>query len=758
MRRRAVPMIVAALAVAVAANDLWLAAFHRRGPQLTEHLERLADARLLLVLSALTLVWVHRPLVRSKRNAAIVAGVAAVLSLLVDPYGWHALPPVALLGALAVTHRRFTAAADPAASRDGLRLFVVGGLTIAAYGTIAITVLSDEFTGAVNPGNALVETLRMMLLLDPEWLEPIGHHGRWVVVSIHLGALAVALTTVVKLVATVVRPQHAHDRATVEQLLEEWATTSVAPFELLDDKSWWFTDERDAFVGYTTVGSTAIALGDPIGPPDRLAAAIRGFVEHCADNGWTPAFHQLTPAGAELAREAGLQTMKIGEEAIVDVRSWTDEGPHYKSLRSACRRVERAGLRIVELPQPLSAEDLHALKRVSDAWMADGRHRERTFTLGQFDPEQLRASRVLALSRAGGGDADHGEIVAFVTIIPSYRSGIGNFDLMRRTPDSPNGTMEYLFVALIAHFRAEGYRGMTLGLSPFANVTGDGLPERALRMLYERGNRMFNYQGLREFKDKWQPAWEPRYLAYTTAAELPRTALAISRAGELGRGHSMTRRIARVGRAYPVTLGIASLIAWFTAVTYSSPRSYQRLVHYLALSVHDLQHLRLWRLATSQLVAPDNRPNIAELLLVVTVMALVEHRFGSRRTLLTFFGCDWVSTLSVIAAAEVLQHAFGIEQAVLTGHDSGTSAGMWALIITFALSIEHRRTRAVLCTFSFGFLAFQLITRHDLAAVQHVVAVAVALLISALARRRTPAPGGRRTPQALAATGAPTSP
>ena len=92
--------------------------------------------------------------------------------------------------------------------------------------------------------------------------------------------------------------------------------------------------------------------------------------------------------------------------------------------------------------------------------------------------------------------------------------------------------MDFLFVHLIEHFRAEGMDGLNLGMAPLANLEGRGLVTYALRLLYSRGSRFFNYEGLRGYKEKWQPRWEPRYLVYRSELQLPQLALAVARAGE----------------------------------------------------------------------------------------------------------------------------------------------------------------------------------------------------------------------------------
>jgi lysylphosphatidylglycerol synthetase-like protein (DUF2156 family) len=190
--------------------------------------------------------------------------------------------------------------------------------------------------------------------------------------------------------------------------------------------------------------------------------------------------------------------------------------------------LERHGYTVASLPQPLPESVLAELEEVSDAWLREGGHRERQFTLGWFSREYMQETEVVAVR------SPDGRIEAFANLVPVYRSDEGNFDLMRRRPDAPDGIMDYLFVGLINLFKQRGFQGMNLGFAPLANIEGSGLVPRALRLVYERGNRAFNFRGLRSFKEKWHPRWEPRYLVYRSDVQLPQIALAIARAGEKG--------------------------------------------------------------------------------------------------------------------------------------------------------------------------------------------------------------------------------
>ena len=85
--------------------------------------------------------------------------------------------------------------------------------------------------------------------------------------------------------------------------------------------------------------------------------------------------------------------------------------------------------------------------------------------------------------------------------------------------------MEYLFLRLMLWAKDEGYRWFNLGMAPLA-----GLEARAAAPLWNRvgafafrhGEHFYNFQGLRQFKDKFDPEWQPRYLVSPGGLVLPR--------------------------------------------------------------------------------------------------------------------------------------------------------------------------------------------------------------------------------------------
>ena len=492
----------------------------------------LRDSRYILLACGLALLVAARGLSRGSQRAWIVATGVTIVSVFVHPIGrgdlLGALLGLVIASALIWKRTAFRSRTDTGSSRAALAWLLGGAVVVVAYGTIGLYFMDTEIAEGTSLWRAFDSALRLLFILPPTTLSPLTRHANWFIDSVRvLGAavLVIGVTMLTRPVLGKVR-QRRGDRERVATVLQEYGTTGLAHFHLLPEKSFVFSADERAFVGFRRVGAVAVALGEPIGPQDSVRDAARVFLTHCDANGWTPAFHQVTPSGLDALRSLGLHVLKIGEEAIIDLRHFSLEGKHFKRLRTQLRQLAGDGIVVEELAKPISEATMSELRAVSDTWLADGGHRERTFTLGGFDEAELRRTRVLVAKSPG-------RIEAFVNIIPSYVGSDGNFDLMRRRPDAPNSIMDLLLVSLAELFRSEGRTGMNLGLAPLTNLEGGGLAARALRVIAERDSKAFNFKGLRAYKDKWRPDWDSRYLVYPSDLSLLRVGYAVARVGEL---------------------------------------------------------------------------------------------------------------------------------------------------------------------------------------------------------------------------------
>ena len=327
-------------------------------------------------------------------------------------------------------------------------------------------------------------------------------------------------------------PPTAEDLRDAERAIA--AQTATFPnLVFLGDKSVLFDDERRAFVMYAVQGRSCVALGDPIGPDDRLSEVVRLFLERCADFGTRPVFYEVSSAHLHRYADFGLMFVKLGEEAKVDLTTFTLVGPQAAKHRQALRRVEKEGgvFRLVE-PAGVPAI-LDGLRAVSDDWLAAKAGGEKGFSMGFFADDYVRRFPMAVIERDG-------RIQAFANVWPGPQHVEVSIDLMRYHRDAPKGVMEALLVYLMQWAKEQGYERFTLGMAPLSGFEESPIATFWTRIgafLYEHGEAVYNFQGLRAYKEKFNPRWEPHYLAYSGGLRLPRILADVSAlvAGGYGR-------------------------------------------------------------------------------------------------------------------------------------------------------------------------------------------------------------------------------
>ncbi|MGB9792724.1 MAG: phosphatidylglycerol lysyltransferase domain-containing protein [Thermacetogeniaceae bacterium] len=468
-------------------------------------------------------------LARRKRQAwlitVIVLFVATVSALLRGPHYLQAFINFSILVLLLALRSEFTAASDPPSVRHGLAILAGGILFTYLYGLAGFYLLDRHFHQQFCISEASHQTIAFLTWLNTPELAHPNRLARWFLDSLALIQFGTLLYGLGKVLQPVVYRHTvlAAERKRAAAIVTKHGRSSLAHLTLLPDKLYHFSRSGDSFVAYTLVGNVAVVLGDPVGPDDDIPRLVGEFTDLCAKNDWYPAFYQTLPDHLPVYLEHGYKILKIGEEAIVDLASFSLSGRSRKSLRQTVKRLERKGYQAELLLPPLSDETIRELKEVSDHWLRRKKGGEKRFSLGWFDTEYLRSCPVMVVR-----DAQE-TIQAFANIIPEYQRMEGTIDLMRYREED-KGLVDFMFVHLIEHFKKEGYTTFNLGLCPLANVGGQPgatLQERAVHFFYEHFNQIYSFKGLRQFKEKYAPTWEPRYLVYPSPLVLPKIALAI---------------------------------------------------------------------------------------------------------------------------------------------------------------------------------------------------------------------------------------
>lgn len=521
-------------------------------PQLPMHVGRLKPVRQIPHYDPFTFVNVSRTvtLVASigliflafslwkRRRIAWIAAVILLSMATVTHFGKRHDQVVAIISGLNVlllllNWRRYRVRNDIPTMLQGIAGFLLSVLVALAYGTFGFWLLDKrEFGIDFGWRNSFTRTIRLFFGLSMSDLVPRTRYADWFLDSFHVvGALSLLLA-IYSLARPVVwrRKVHSRELAAARALIEQYGSSPLDFFKFGPDKLIFFSSTRRGLVSFRVANSVALALGDPVArDKDEFCRVLKEFMQFCADNDWRVAFHQVPATALCDYASVGLKSLKIGEEAMVNVQTFTLEGRPMKTLRSGVRKIANLGYDTRIYQPPISPQVMGQLKAISEDWLALPGRRERGFTLGQFDEHYLTACPIMTV------ESQDGEIWAFANFIPDFAPGETTIDLMRYRRDAPNGMMDFLFVRLFEYTRAEGYRRFALGLAPFAEVgSSSDAPtrEKALRLLIERLSFAFSYKGLWAYKEKFRPDWEPRYLIYESELALPATTVAIVRITE----------------------------------------------------------------------------------------------------------------------------------------------------------------------------------------------------------------------------------
>lgn len=337
-----------------------------------------------------------------------------------------------------------------------------------------------------------------------------GHAPRSLRALVAIALLALALS-----MRQLLRPPAAQLPKASEQEIDHAARivkaqpSADASVALLGDKHFLFAESGNAFVMFGRRGRSWIGLFDPVGPQSEWPDLVWRFLETSRAQGGRASFYQVRPQTLPVYLDAGLRVFKLGEYASVPLADFSLKGKSRSALRQAVNRGEREGLAVEMLEPDAVRARIHELRAISDAWLAEHRTAEKSFSLGSF-AESYVSRMPVALVR------QHERPIAFATLMTTDRRIEASVDLMRHLSDAPNGAMDFLFTKLLLHFQSQGFERFGLGMAPLSGMAEHPLApgwHRVGRLLFAHGENFYNFQGLRAFKEKFAPDWEARYLA-----------------------------------------------------------------------------------------------------------------------------------------------------------------------------------------------------------------------------------------------------
>jgi lysyl-tRNA synthetase class 2 len=488
-----------------------------------------AVAAAITVPLGLILIWLSAGLRRRKHRAWQVAvGVSALLVVLHVIKGLdveEALFSVTVFLLLLVARPAFTGAPDPRSHRQiGLAL-LVGSASATLAGIGLIVADPDNAVGSPTPWQVLQQVwLGLVGMPGPLRFDSETTESRVATALLLLGCMVAASTLAVAL-----RPAGGPHRLTDEEALRirgllalHGRQDSLGYFALRDDKSVIFSPTGKAAITYRVVGGVSLASGDPLGDPEAWPGAIAAWLAETRRYAWVPAVLGASERGAEAYERCGLDALELGDEAVVDVPEFSLEGRSMRGVRQAEARLRRKGydtevFRLQDRPRDRVA----ALMELGEHWRDGQVERGFSMALGRFgDPRDLD---VIAVTCTDG----EGTVRGLLGLVPWGCDGL-SLDLMRRSGEADNGVVELMVTALLAEAPGLGVRRVSLNFAVFRAVfeRGGRLGAGPVLRLWHRvlllASRFWQIESLYRANAKYRPIWEPRFLCFVRARDLPR--------------------------------------------------------------------------------------------------------------------------------------------------------------------------------------------------------------------------------------------
>lgn len=413
------------------------------------------SARTGTVLVGLVLILLAEGL-RKRRQRALQLSViglliSSVLNILKGLDVEEAAVALVLALTLLAVRGAFSIASGPPVSRNTVQPVAVGVLLYYGYALAGFLILRSS----VFPSPALLDIIKepVHLVLGDSRLHYLGADGRWFERTLTIvGGLAIIcmLLAALQPMLPSLRPSRDEVRR-VRAILRRHGVDSLSYFALQHGRSYFFDQSGEAFLSYRVWGTVALVGGDPVGPSHLFPELVASFLEYADAYGLDPCFLGVPAKSLQLYQSFGLGTLKIGEEAVIDLPSFSEPALKRK-VRRAVRHVHEQGIKLVhcrcrEVPGAL----LDQAAALSNDWVKANGGKERGFsmTLGRLPgSEDEDCEYVFAM--------EGNQVLGYLCFVPVYGDGNWSLDAMRRRPDTPNGLMEFLIVQAAGMYRDRG--------------------------------------------------------------------------------------------------------------------------------------------------------------------------------------------------------------------------------------------------------------------------------------------------------------
>lgn len=479
-------------------------------------------SNLMTLILGIALIFTSVYLIKGFRTAWILGIVFGVLSI-IGHIGKGLDYEEAIFGTftlvmLITSRKQYRILSSERWLKFGLNVFIMVLASIFLFDLFAFYFVDKRHFGIdFTWQQSVTETLRSFLFFSDN--QPIPH-SRFGVELLYITRF-LGFFSWLLLLYTLLRPRIFRENGLpktadkAEELLQKLGTSSNDYFKIQRDKQIWFSQKYQAFASFRTTNNFAFVLEEPVCEPDEKTAVVNEFESFCHTQNLKPVYYRVDEDSLLFYRSLHKKSIKIGQEAVVDVTAFTLEGKDRKSLRNALNALEKKGFTTSVISPPHPDELLSELKSVSDEWLTRFDKKEMVFSQGMFDADTLRNQPVIVVKD------ENNAVVSFLNIIPTYGSNECTYDLIRRTEDSPGGCMDAMIIKLIEYAKSNRYAAVNMGLVPLSGIENpDNTAEQIMKFASQKVGSLKHFQSLQFFKEKYAHDWQNKYLIFDNDFDL----------------------------------------------------------------------------------------------------------------------------------------------------------------------------------------------------------------------------------------------
>lgn len=462
-------------------------------------------------------------LLRAQRSAWVSACILSIISIggnLLKAYDYEeAILSAFVLLSLSVTRKQYFVKGTATRQTKGLFFALVIFISMAwIYGTLGFYSMNpSHLRSSFTLSQAFLFNIREFALWGNEFTYTDAS-GRLFIRSVNLlGFSCFIFLIYILLQSWLSRTKRGWNQQLdlAAGFVHTYGNSSMDYFKYYRDKQLFWSANRQAFIAFKVADVFAIALEKPVATNlTESERCIMEFETYCKEIGYSPVYYRVSEKDLHIFDATRMKHFFLGQEAIVDLNSFSLEGKEKKSLRNTINKLKTSGYTLKRYQPPQSASLIDKLENVSREWLQESEKREIIFAEGMFARAEIEKQAIVTLEREG-------ELFAFLNIIPDHAPEEGTYDLIRKRHDAPNGAMDGLLLELFSYFRAKGRRYVNLGMAPMSGIgKASNIGEQVIKFAYEHTTRYGHYKGLREFKEKYDPSWYNVYLLYKDEIQL----------------------------------------------------------------------------------------------------------------------------------------------------------------------------------------------------------------------------------------------